>query len=123
MEDRDFIDFKFGDYWASDFNLLAVSSGDRYSPPTYGSVNPNTTIVAGKTGVYKWKTQIGEKVIPINIAFDKVTMHDVNRIKQWLNPKKINKLILSEEPNKFYWCALNAEPDFSFVPLLKKQYK
>ena len=120
MEDRDFIDFKFGDHWASDFNLLAVSSGDRYSPPTYGSVNPNTTIVAGKTGVYKWKTQIGEKVIPINIAFDKVTMHDVNRIKQWLNPKKINKLILSEEPNKFYWCALNAEPDFSFVPFIEE---
>lgn len=118
--ETNFIDFKFGNHWASDFNLVVVSSGDRYSPPTYGSVNPNTTTVAGKTGVYKWKTQIGEKVIPINIAFDKVTMHDVNQIKQWLNPKKINKLILSEEPNKFYWCALNAEPDFSFVPFIEE---
>ena len=118
--ETNFIDFKFGNHWASDFNLVVFSSGDRYSPPTYGSINPNITTVAGKTGVYKWKTQIGEKVIPINIAFDRVTMHDVNQIKQWLNPKKINKLILSEEPNKFYWCALNAEPDFSFVPFIEE---
>lgn len=118
--ETNFIDFKFGNHWASDFNLVVVSSGDRYTPPTYGSVNPNTTTVAGKTGVYKWKTQIGEKVIMVDIAFDKVTMRDVNQIKQWLNPKKINKLILSEEPNKFYWCALNAEPDFSFVPFIEE---
>lgn len=121
--ETNFIDFKFGDHWASDFNLVVVSSGDRYTPPTYGSVNPNTTTVAGKTGVYKWKTQIGEKVITINIAFDKVTMQNVNQIKQWLNPKKINKLILSEEPNKYYWCAINAEPDFSFVPFIEETIK
>lgn len=118
--DRNFIDFKFGDHWASEFNLVVVSAGDRYSPPIYGNVNPNTTTVAGKTGVYKWKTQIGEKVFNMNIAFDKVTMRDVNQIKQWLNPNKINKLILSEEPHKFYWCSLNTEPDFSFVPFIEE---
>ena len=90
MEDRDFIDFKFGDHWASDFNLLAVSSGDRYSPPVYGSVNPNTAIIAGKVGVYKWKTQVNEKVFNIKIAFDNINGQILNQIKEWLNPFKIN---------------------------------
>lgn len=121
--ENNYIDFKFGDFWASDFNLIAVSSGDRYSPPVYGTINPNTTTVAGKTGVYKWKTQIGEKIITINIAFDKVTMQNVNQIKQWLNPKKIEKLILSEEPNKYYWCSINSEPDFKFIPFIEETIK
>lgn len=121
--ENNYIDFKFGDFWASDFNLIAVSSGDRYSPPVYGTINPNTTMVAGKTGVYKWKTQIGEKIITINIAFDKVTMQNVNQIKQWLNPKKIEKLILSEEPNKYYWCSINSEPDFKFIPFIEETIK
>ena len=81
MEDRDFIDFKFGDHWASDFNLLAVSSGDRYSPPVYGSVNPNTAIIAGKIGIYKWKTQVNEKVFNIKIGCDNINGQILNHIR------------------------------------------
>ena len=114
--ERNYIDFKFGDHWASEFNLVAVSSGDRYTPPVYGSINANTTTVAGKTGVYKWKTQIGEKSISINIAFDSLTMQDVARIKKWLNPKETKKLILSEQPDRYYWCSLSNELDFKYLP-------
>ena len=120
MEDRDFIDFKFGDHWASEFNLVAVSSGDRYSPPVYGSVNPNTTTVAGKVGVYKWKSQIGEKVFNINIAFDNINGQTLNQIKEWLHPFKIDKLTFKEEPFKYYWVTLNSEPELNFVPFLEE---
>lgn len=120
MEDRDFIDFKFGDHWASDFNLLAVSSGDRYSPPVYGSVNPNTATIAGKIGVYKWKTQVNEKVFNIKIAFDNINGQILNQIKEWLNPFKIDKLVFKEEPYKYYWVALNTEPKLDFLPFLEE---
>lgn len=120
MEDRDFIDFKFGNHWASDFNLLAVSSGDRYSPPVYGSVNPNTATIAGKVGVYKWKTQINEKVFNIKIAFDNINGQILNQIKEWLNPFKIDKLVFKEEPYKYYWVALNTEPKLDFLPFLEE---
>lgn len=120
MEERDFIDFKFGDHWASEFNLVAVSSGDRYSPPVFGSVNPNTTTVAGKVGVYKWKSQVGEKVFNINIAFDKLNGQILNEIKEWLNPFKIDKLIFKEEPYKFYWASLNSAPELNFLPFLEE---
>lgn len=116
---NDYIDFKFGDHWASEFNLLAVSSSDRYTPPVYGSVNPNIATIMGKKGVYKWKTQINEKIFNINIAFDSVTIAQLNQIKQWLQPNKIQKLIFSEEPYKYYWAALNAEIDFSHLPFVE----
>jgi len=114
--ERNYIDFKFGDHWASEFNLVAVTSGDRYSPPVFGSVNANTTTVAGKTGVYKWKTQIGEKNIVINIAFDRLTMQDVNKIQKWLSPKEVKKLVLSEQPDRFYWCSISSDLDFKYLP-------
>ena len=116
---NDYIDFKFGDHWASEFNLLAVSSSDRYTPPVYGSVNPNIATIMGKKGVYKWKTQVNEKIFNINIAFDSVTIAQLNQIKQWLRPNKIQKLIFSEEPYKYYWAALNAEIDFSHLPFVE----
>lgn len=116
---NDYIDFKFGDHWASEFNLLAVSSSDRYTPPVYGNVNPNIATIMGKKGVYKWKTQVNEKIFNINIAFDSVTIAQLNQIKQWLQPNKIQKLIFSEEPYKYYWAALNAEIDFSHLPFVE----
>lgn len=116
---NDYIDFKFGDHWASEFNLLAVSSSDRYTPPVYGSVNPNIATIMGKKGVYKWKTQVNEKIFNINIAFDSVTIAQLNQIKQWLQPNKIQKLIFLEEPYKYYWAALNAEIDFSHLPFVE----
>lgn len=116
---NDYIDFKFGDHWASEFNLLAVSSSDRYTPPVYGNVNPNIATIMGKKGVYKWKTQVNEKIFNINIAFDSVTIAQLNQIKQWLQPNKIQKLIFSEEPYKYYWAALNGEIDFSHLPFVE----
>lgn len=116
MEDRDFIDFEFNGHWASEFNLLAVSNGDRYSNSFYGSVNPNTVEMVGKTGVYKWKTQIGEKRFSINIAYDDIDLGTLRKIKEWLNPFVISKLTFKEEPYKYYWVSLADDPEISFLP-------
>lgn len=120
---NDYVDFKFGDHWASEFNLLAVSNGDRHNPPVYGNVNPNTATIMGKKGVYKWKTQINEKIFNMNIAFDSVTIAQLNQIKQWLEPHKIQKLIFADEPYKYYWAALNSEIDFNFLPFIEGEKK
>lgn len=119
--ENDYIDFKFDDHWASEFNLVAVSNGDRYNPPIYGSVNSNTTTVMGKKGVYKWESQVNEKVFTFSIAFDSVTIAQLNDIKKWLEPHKVAKLILSEEPYKYYWVALNDEVDFSHLPFIENE--
>ena len=83
-EDKDFIDFEFNGHWASEFKLLAVSDGDRYTSPFYGSVSPNTSTLVGKVGVHKWKTQVGEKEFNIQIAYDDVDLGTLRKIKEWL---------------------------------------
>lgn len=118
---REYIDIKFGDKWASEFNLVVVSSGDRYTPPTYGNINSNTSTVMGKRGVYKWKTQYDEKIFTVNIAFDNVPVQDMGKIKAWLNPSKVQKLIFSDEPYKFYYACLNSDPKFELVPFLEEE--
>lgn len=116
MEERDFIDFQFDGKWASEMNLKAVSSGDRYSPPMFGSVNPNIATMVGKEGIYKWNTQIGEKIFNISVAYDNITMEDLRKIAEWLNPFTIGKLVFKEQPYKYYWASLNSEPQISYVP-------
>lgn len=121
MEDRDFIDFEFNGHWASEFNLLAVSNSDRYSNSFYGTVNANTVDMVGKYGVYKWKTQIGEKRFSINIAYDNVDLNTLRKIKEWLNPFVIGKLVFKEEPYKYYWVSLAEDPEISFLPFLTEE--
>lgn len=121
--DRDFIDIKFGDKWASEFNLVVVSKGDRYTPPMYGNINSNTSTVAGKRGVYKWKTQYDEKIFTVNIAFDSVPAQSLNDIKRWLNPSKVQKLIFSDEPYKFYYACLNTDPGFEYLAFIEGEEK
>ena len=121
--DRDFIDIKFGDKWASEFNLVVVSKGDRYTPPMYGNINSNTSTVAGKRGVYKWKTQYNEKIFTVNIAFDSVPAQSLNDIKRWLNPNKVQKLIFSDEPYKFYYACLNTDPGFEYLAFIEGEEK
>lgn len=116
---KEYIDFKFGDKWASEFNLVAVTASDRYSPPVYGNINSNTSTVAGKRGVYKWKTQFGEKIFSINIAYDNLSVRDISKIKAWLNPAKLQKLVFSDEPHMFYYACLNTDPKFDFVPFIE----
>ncbi len=116
---KEYIDFKFGDKWASEFNLVAVTASDRYSPPVYGNINSNTSTVAGKRGVYKWKTQYNEKIFSINIAYDNLSVRDISKIKDWLNPSKIQKLYFSDEPHMFYYACLNSDPQFDFLPFIE----
>ena len=120
---KEYIDIKFGNNWASEFNLIAVSVGDRYTPPAYGNINSNTSTVAGKRGVYKWKTQFNEKIFTVNFAFDNLLIRDISKIKTWLNPKKIQKLIFSDEPYKFYYACLNSDPKFEFLPFIEGETK
>ena len=115
-EDKDFIDFEFNGHWASEFKLLAVSDGDRYTSPFYGSVSPNTSTLVGKVGVHKWKTQVGEKEFNIQIAYDDVDLGTLRKIKEWLNPFVIGKLVFKEEPYKYYWVSLSEDPQISFLP-------
>lgn len=115
-EDKDFIDFEFNGRWASEFKLLAVSDGDRYTSPFYGSVSPNISTLVGKVGVHKWKTQVGEKEFNIQIAYDDVDLGTLRKIKEWLNPFVIGKLVFKEEPYKYYWVSLSEDPQISFLP-------
>lgn len=120
---KEYIDIKFGDKWASEFNLVVVSTGDRYTPPTYGNINSNTSTVAGKRGVYKWKTQYNEKIFTVNIAYDNLSTRDISKIKAWLNPSKLQKLTFSDEPHIFYYACLNTDPKFEYVPFLEGENK
>ena len=116
MEDKDFIDFKFNEHWASEFDLIAVSNGDRYTSSFYGNVNSNTSTIVGKIGIQKWNTQINEKTFSINIAYDNINLETLRKIKEWLNPFIIGKLVFKEEPYKYYWVSLNEDPQISFLP-------
>ena len=117
----EYIDFKFGNHWASDFDFYKISINDRHSVVMYGNFDSNTMSVIGKKGLYKWETQYNEKTIPVSLAFDNLNVSDINEIKKWLSPDRVQKLYLSEEPYKFYYVCVSSDPEFNFVPFKTNQ--
>lgn len=120
---NEYTDFKFGNHWASEYGLVVVSDGDRYTPPTYGNISSNTSTVAGKQGVYKWRTQFAEKIFTVKLMYENLDMRNLSRIKRWLRPDRVQKLYFNDMPHIFYYATLNSDPQFEFLPFFEKRVR
>lgn len=111
-----FTDLKFGDKWASEMNLVAVSTPDRYSSSLTPIFSDQTLNVNGKDGTYYWGTNKQSKSWNVNFAFNNITDSQLKKIVKWLDPKKIDKLIFNQEPFRYCVAKVADAPQFTYVP-------
>ena len=114
--DFEFLGFTFDGKHSSEFGLTVVSPGGLYQENMFASFEDKTIQVTGKEGVYYFGTEIRTKDLSVQLAFDHLTSENYRKIKQWLSPKKIGKLIFDERPYKYYWVKISTPPVFSYIP-------
>ena len=113
--DFEFLGFTFNGKHSSEFGLTVVSPGGFYQENMFSSFEDKTVQVNGKEGVYYFGTEIKTKDFSIQLAFDHLTSENYRKIKEWLSPKKIAKLIFDERPYKYYWVKVSSSPSFSYI--------
>lgn len=125
---QDFLDFKFGDHWASEYGLTRVSNGKRYDANITPTLTDKTVEVPGNDGMYFFSTYHKQRQFTVNVAFDHVTEVQLRAIRVWLSGKEIKDLIfvedlekdasgiLQEDRGRKYHAKVTGAPSFKYVP-------
>ena len=116
LYDFEFLGFTFNGRHSSEFGLTVVSPNGLYQENMFASFEDKTVDVSGKEGVYYFGTEIKTKEMSVQLAFDHLTSENYRKIKEWLSPKVVAKLIFDERPYKYYWVKISTSPVFSFIP-------
>lgn len=109
----DMVGFYFGDYHTSQFGLVRVSSGNRYTEYLFPSLKTNTVDNNSIDGSLYFGTSKSTRTFQIDLAFDSVTEDDLRDIKEWLTG--VHPLIFDERPYVAYTCTLNSTPQIKFL--------
>lgn len=114
--DKEFIDFSFAGKHISEFGMVAVSDGDRYSRSFSPSFNDETSTVNGLSGQYYWGTTLQAGTITFSLATDGVTEKQIAALKSHFAPGKYGKLFTDELIGRYCWARVSSPITLSFVP-------
>lgn len=118
--DRSFISFSFGGKWIEDFNLIAITSGNRLQKSLYGNFEDITTSYDIIDGQFYWGTHFINNQIEFTLATDGITQIQLEEFKHWFAPGVSRELILAEHPNRSINVRLAQSPILSVIPFEQK---
>ena len=97
-----FATFSFDGKDCADMGIYSVTSGSVYSMNIEPTFSDNKKEVPGYDGKYYYGTQITGQQFQFHCFAHDLLTTEYNRLKAWLNPRRIGKLILSDQPYKYY---------------------
>ena len=118
---RSFISFSYGGKNIEDFNLIATTSGDRWTADGYASFNDLTTDYDVIDGRFFWGTHNQTIKLDFELATDGITQKELDSFLQWFRPGQYKELILAEHPNRAILARVTEVPSLSMIPFELKQ--
>lgn len=97
-----FATFKYDGYDCADMGIYNVTSGSVYTMNIEPNFSDNKLEVPAYDGRYYYGTQITGQQFQFNCFCHDLLSTEYNRLRAWLNPRKIGRLILSDQPYKYY---------------------
>lgn len=118
--EKEFIDFSFNGKYISEFNLVATSSGDRYSFSSFPSFEDEVSDVQGAFGQLYWGTRVQNLRRSFNLATDGMTEQDLSAFKEHFRPGQYGRFIEPHLPYRYSNCRVAEVVQFDFVPFKKE---
>lgn len=118
----DYTGFVYNGIHSSQFGLFSVANGGRYSRGLSPTFNDLTASVPGQDGTHYFGTQMTQRQIQVEIAFDSVTEAEFQELRAWLNCG-IKPLIFDETPYIQYYAKIQTAPSIQFVPFEEDLYE
>ena len=115
-----YLTFVFDDIDSSTLGVFAVSGGT-YTKSLMPTFEDSSLTVDGYDGNYYFNSSLKNKVFAFNCFVERINSADLDDIRAWLRPDKVAKLIMPEEPFKFYWVKLSGISDLENIPLVDEE--
>lgn len=113
---KEYIDFSFAGRHISDFGLVAVTSGDRYSFKGSPEFQDETSTVNGVWGQYYWGTNFKTITYEYSLATDGMTERQFEEFKSVFQPGKYGQFYEDTWFNKYCYARVSKVVNFTFIP-------
>lgn len=113
---RSFISFTFGGKKIEDFDLIAVTDGDRLSRQGYANFSDITTSYDTLDGQYYWSTHYEANTFEFKLATDGIDQKMLDKFLHWFKAGATRELILAEHPNRAALARVSAPPQLDLLP-------
>lgn len=121
---------KSGELWATfeydgkdcaDMGVYNVTSSSTYTVNIEPKFSDQKKNVPMYDGTYYYGTQITGQQFKMDCFAHDLSSLEYNRLRAWLNPRKVGRLILSDQPYKFYLVKPVSISDLAAIPLTSVQ--
>lgn len=116
-----FTTFSFDGIDCADMGVYSVTSGGTYTHHIEPTFKDDITEVPAYDGRYYYGTQMTSQTFQFNMFADNLTLDEYRRLREWLNPRRVGKLILSEQPYKYYLVKVTSIGVLNSYPLTTVQ--
>lgn len=116
-----FATFMFDGKDCADMGVYNVTSGAVYTMNLEPQFNDQTLEVPAYDGKYYYGTQITGQQFQFNCFCHDLSSQEYDRLRAWLYPRKIGRLILSDQPYKYYLVKVVSISNLSAFPLTSIQ--
>lgn len=94
--------FNFDGKDSADMGIVNTTSGATYQYAMAPAFSDNVKQAACYDGQYYYGTQITKQVFAFNCFCVDLTEKEFRKLRKWLSPRNVGKLILSNQPYKYY---------------------
>lgn len=97
-----FATFNFDGTDCADMGVYSITSSGTYTMQIEPTFNDDMVDVPAYDGHYYYGTQYSVQQFSFDLFADDLSLAEYRNLKVWLTPRKIGKLILSDQPYKYY---------------------
>ena len=116
---RSFISFSYGGKNIEDFDLIAVTDGDRMNKDGYSSFNDITSSYDNLDGQKYWNTHYTTNTISFKLVTDGMEQRQLDDFLYWFSAGVCRELILAEHPNRAQLARVASVPKLHLLPFEK----
>lgn len=111
-----YLGFSFNGRHSSEFNIVRVSTNNRYSEDMSPDIKDIIVERSGGDGSYYFGSTYQSKNFTINFAFDSMTEEEYQQYNIWVNNKKPAKFSFDEwNGTKYYMAKISSNATLKFV--------
>ena len=117
-----FVTFIWDDIDCANMGVYSVTNGGTYTHYLEPTFKDEFLEVPAYDGRYYYGSQYTCQQFQLNLFADNLSMKEYRELRKWLSPRKVGKLILSDQPYKYYLVKLTNIGALGSYPLTDVQY-
>lgn len=112
-----FTTFIFDGKDCADMGVYSVTNSGTYTYKIVPTFKDEVLDVPAYDGQYFYGTQLSTQDFVFNMFADNLSLKEYQALKTWLFPQKIGKLIMPDQPFKYYIVKVKSVGDLGELPL------